>query len=49
MRRRRAGLKRCEPKISASGWKVTVVPRRFGVGAERLEPAGRMAAREFLA
>ncbi len=32
MRIRRAGRKLWAPKISGSGWKVTVVPRRLGVG-----------------
>jgi hypothetical protein len=46
--RRRAGFMRWWPKISSSAWKVTVVPRRFGVGPrERIGPL-RQAAGEFL-
>ena len=50
MRWSRAGLNRASaPKISASGWKVTVVPRRLGAGPERLQRRSGMAARELLA
>ena len=43
-------LERCmSPKISASGMKDTLVPRRLGVGAEFFERAERRAAREALA